>query len=366
VTLALASCQCNEGGDGNALRARGDAGDAGPAVGPRGPLRLLTLNVANGAGDRFRTAEHRARQGAFLAASGADVATLQEVDLGADRSGNVDVAAEIAAAITPALAGCPPEVPAPPHVREDGTVLRRCAGGAVLFATAFRGDDPFHLGADGLPGGIMDADEALNPKGTDRGADAFYGHAMVVRAPFRVDSAYTLSLPVAATSDLPPAELLAALASGSPSADTLRALAIRNVENRRLPAIEPRAALVAHVTSDASGPLVIIGAHLETFGATEIRRRQLEAVLAIARAELVAAPGRHVAIMGDLNTSPDELAPTFAAASFVRAAAPPDPAVFELDQIWVDPGLVVMEAARRPATDVSDHTFAATTMVRRP
>lgn len=59
----------------------------------------MTLNIANGAGDAFRTAANRARQGGFIARASVDVVGMQEVDIGVSRSGDVDTAAAVASAV---------------------------------------------------------------------------------------------------------------------------------------------------------------------------------------------------------------------------------------------------------------------------
>ena len=62
---------------------------------PPSVVTALSFNLANGAGDEYRTAAQRAAQRRFLDTSGADVVALQEVDSFVLRSGDVDVVREV-------------------------------------------------------------------------------------------------------------------------------------------------------------------------------------------------------------------------------------------------------------------------------
>lgn len=333
-----------------------------PQLVPPGPITLMTLNIACGAGDAFRTAENRVKQGAFVARSGAEMIGFQEVDVGVDRSGNVDTAASVAAAIEPGFGSCSFDVVDPPHMRGDGTRVTRCAAGAIVFGTGFRADDPFAPNADGTPSGIQDGDESLNPAGVDRGADAFYGNALVVRAPWQIEGAYTVALPTTASGPNLPTTLLDRLARGDVDADVIAALATHNDGARRRPAIEPRSALVVRVRKSTTTTLSVITTHFEaSAGPMELRRAQLDAVVAIVRAEQQ-KNAHHVVVMGDFNMTPADAQPSLAAGGLVRGA-PPEPAT-DIDQLWLDPAFTVDVAKRVPTENVSDHAIAALATLR--
>lgn len=320
----------------------------------------MTVNIANGAGDSFRTAESRARQGAFVARSAAQLVGLQEVDVGADRSGNLDTAAGVAGAAAPGFGACTFAVDDHPHVRRDGTRLARCEAGSIVFAVGFRGDDPFAAAGDGTPSGIKDGDDAVNPTGVDRGADAFYGNALIVGAPWEVEATYSVGLPMDAAGPSAAEPLLDRLARGGPDEDAIAALATHNDAIRRQRGIEPRAALVVRVRKPGTTAISVITTHLESSGPRELRRAQLDGVVAIGRAEQKS--NHPVVVMGDFNMLPADAQPNLGAAGFVRAA-PPE-ATTDIDQIWLDRALIVDTATRVPTEGVSDHAHAAMATLR--
>lgn len=331
-----------------------------PVLAPPGEASVMSFNIASGAGDRFRTAQSRLAQGALVADAGADVVALQEVDVDVDRSGNVDTAAAVAAAVAPGFGSCALDVAAPPHLRPDGTRLARCEAGAIVFGVGFRGDDPFAAASDGTPSGIMDADDSLGPTGVDRGRDAAYGNALIVRAPWRVEAAYTVALPIDPAGPVADAALLDRLRQG-PAGDALAALAAHNEAIRRQRGIEPRSVLVVRVTKPGTTPLTVLTTHLESAGASEVRRAQLAALTAIARAEQRRADA-HLVVAGDLNMPPSEAQPAMTEAGFVLAAPPA--ATVEIDQIWAGAGVVVETAARIPTGGASDHAEATSARLR--
>ncbi|MBX3186570.1 MAG: endonuclease/exonuclease/phosphatase family protein [Labilithrix sp.] len=331
------------------------------ALTPPGPLTLMSVNIASGAGDRFRTADHRVGQGAFVARSSAEVVGLQEVDVGVDRSGDADTAARVAAAASPGFATCAFAVVDPPHLRGDGTRLARCEAGAIVFGVGFRGDDPFAADDRGTPSGIMDGDDSLNPTGVDRGADALYGNALIVAAPWEVEATYTVALPMDASGPRAPDTLLDRLARESPDVDAIAALAAHNDATRRRRGIEPRSALVARIRKPGTTALSVITTHLESAGPSELRGAQLDALVAIARVEQQRNDHR-VVVLGDFNMPSSEARPALAAAGFVLAA--PTEAAADIDQIWVDATLVIDAATRAPTDGASDHAYAPIATVR--
>src|SRR6478735_516830 len=161
------------------------ASTAGACSQPGGAkLTLLTVNIANGAGDLYRSSEMRRQQARFVAASDASIVAMQEVDIDVERSFHTDTGDDVlglACAV------------AQPAFSPDG--VRRCSGpdGSYLFGRAFQGDDTYAL-VDGLPAGISDGDDTVPPSGTDRTPGAQYGDALGVRG-LAVDDAYAVGLP---------------------------------------------------------------------------------------------------------------------------------------------------------------------------
>jgi endonuclease/exonuclease/phosphatase family metal-dependent hydrolase len=334
-------------------------------------MTVMSFNMASGAGDRFRTAANRRAQGVFLGRSAPDVVGLQEVDLGVDRSGDADTAHELAAALAggSGVGDCTFDVPAVPHVRADGTRIARCAFGATVFGVGFRADDTFAAGKDALPSGIMDADPSDGAVGVDRSSDAFYGNALVVRAPWEVASAYDLALPIDAAGPSAPPALLAELARDARDdrldvdAGALSRLAAHNEAVRGQRGVEPRAALVVRVHRRDAGErahFTVITTHLESAGTQALRLAQLSSVADVVRAERAGLA--RVVVAGDFNALPDVVAAVLGAVGLVHAA--PADATPEIDQIWVDVGLAV-ELAALPATGgTSDHARAVLARVR--
>jgi len=314
-------------------------------------LTLLTLNLANGAGDVYRTPAARAREAAFVAGTGAQLVALEEVDLDVERSGRVDCAREVAA--IDCTVSDPPFTP-------DG--VRRCtgAGAAVLFGRAFQGDDPYDA-TSGIPSGIIDDDPSINPPGTDRSAAASFGDALIARV--GVTDAYVVELPTdaAQVADDP---LFADLARDPPSEAARATLAARNVTLRQGPAIEPRVVLVTRVPRVGARTLSVLVTHLESADPSgAVRARQLDRVLAVAKAERAGPPARDVVVLGDFNQAASDSAAPMSAAGLRQAAGPLDDRSV-IDQIWIDETLALVGADLVPTGGVSDHAFAARAVVR--
>jgi endonuclease/exonuclease/phosphatase family metal-dependent hydrolase len=314
------------------------------------PITLLTLNLANGAGDEYRTPAARARQAAFVASTGAQLIALQEVDLNVQRSGYADCAREVAAI------DCTVDVP---PFTPDG--IRRCVSddGAVLFGRAFQGDDPYDA-VDGVPSGIIDGDSSINPPGTDRSAAAAFGDALVVRGPS--GDGYVVELPTNETqvADNP---LFGELARDPPSAAARAELATQNQALRRGPAIEPRVVLVTRIPRYRARTMSVLVTHLESGDFAALRTRQLDRVLAVARAERAGPPARDVVVLGDLNQSAAECAAQMAAAGLVDAIG--DRAgIAGFDQLWIDPSLQLVAGEPVPTNGVTDHPYAIRAVVR--
>lgn len=294
-------------------------------------VRVMTLNAANGAGDRFRTSDTRSLQRSLL--QGADIAALQEVDVGVERSGKLNTPLEVAG---PAFSGCTFAVTAAPHLSPDGVLRCSADAGTVLFGLGFRGNDGVS--------GIIDADTSLNPASEDRSPDALYGNALVIRG-LKLDSAVVVALPVVTDMSLEP---YATLSKGP-----LEALAAHNLATRTMPDNEPRSVLVARL-----GKIVVLATHLETAAFPAVRAAQLNAALAIARAER--AQGRRVIFMGDFNMPSSEAEAVLADAGFAHSVGD------GIDQVWADPSLSVSEVSERPTEGASDHPVAPSVTLSEP
>jgi endonuclease/exonuclease/phosphatase family metal-dependent hydrolase len=306
------------------------------------PVTLLTINIASGAGDVYRSSDNRARQAAFVAGSGAGIIGMEEVDINADRSFHTDTAndvLEIACSL------------ATPEYTADGIRACRGAGGTYDFGLALRGDDTFELDENGLPTGIP------GDGSTDRSHDAVYGVALGARD-FAVSDAYDVGLP---TSPQQPADdpLYTALAQSGPDSPARAELAARNLALRTEPAVEPRTALVSRIERPNAAPLTVIVTHLEINEFLDISANQLARVLVVARAERAGPPARRVIVMGDFNNATIGHADEFTAAGLRRALIPPDGVGDNLDQIWIDDELLLLDADQLPTMGVTDHAVAA-------
>lgn len=358
-----------------ALFACGSAEDTPPGTPPSTPgptptpapvevetrLGVMTFNIANGAGDAFRTPEIRKKQGALVARSGPDVVGMQEVDVNAVRSGDVDTAAAVAVEIAPGFDACTFDIGAAPHVRGDGTRVARCTAGAIVFGAGFRADDPFAAASDGTPSGIIDDDTSIDPASVDRGADAFYGNAFVVRAPWSLVGSYTVTLAVTPDDPGAPASLVERLSRAELDAETLASLAAHNEAARHARGVEPRSVLVVRVGRESSPTFSVLTTHLEAGDEAPLRRAQLAGVIAVARAERIHSANR-VVVMGDFNMPAFDVEPGLGMAGFVRAAPPNVEG--DLDQVWVDATLALDGVERVLTEGASDHGAAPSAVVR--
>jgi endonuclease/exonuclease/phosphatase family metal-dependent hydrolase len=313
------------------------------------PISLLSFNMANGSDDVYRTPDTRMRQAEFIAQSGAQLVALQEVDLNVERSGWVDTAR--------AVSGLDCLVKQPPF-SVDG--VRRCVGvnGMVIFGLTFHGNDPFDLQC-GLPSGIPDGDTSLNPTSVDRSPDSSFGNALLVLGRLEVTETYAVELP---TDPSQPADdpLFSALGVGDLTDGERAELGARNLALRQGPAIEPRVVLVTRIARSAANPLSVLVTHLESAASVDLKQRQLERVIAVAKAERAGPPARVPVILGDFNMTPADTSPPLQAAGFVLAAG--DAA--SIDQLWTDRSLNVVSAAEVPTNGVSDHANATRATVR--
>lgn len=298
---------------------------------------LMTLNVANGAGDRYRTAMTRTVQQSFIAQS--TVVALQEVDVGVTRSGDVNTALVLAG---PEFEGCHFQVAQAPHLSADGALRCDSAAGTVLFGLSLRGSD-----AAGMPLGITDEDLSLNPKSVDRGFDALYGNALILRGA-AAEFVAVVGLPADAAPPEPGA--YAALVASTPERR-----ASHNLDIRSRPGLEPRSALLARLSRRGAPTLSVINVHLSSGDVEPLRLTQLGAVVEMAQAER--ASGRELVVMGDLNLSVAQAASRLSDAGFVSASS------VALDQLWVDSALTLLDANDVPGEGATDHAYAITAIV---
>jgi hypothetical protein len=90
---------------------------------------VLTLNLANGAHEKYRTAENRQAQAELIQDTGARIVGFQEVDVGAGRTGHVHTALDVVRRLNPAFdvftSGA--AVPTVPSVTRWPGATRPCA-----------------------------------------------------------------------------------------------------------------------------------------------------------------------------------------------------------------------------------------------
>lgn len=307
-----------------------------PPPPPPSVVTALSLNLANGAGDEYRTPAQRDAQRRFLDASGAELVALQEVDSFVLRSGDADVAREV----TPF--DCVPGEWSP-----DG--VRGCVGegGVSLMARALCGPDPYANDEKGVPAGI--------PGGgtTDRRPSACYGIALVIRNTLTVTNAFTLGLPNSFDGGVVDDELDALLTAPELTQPTRDRLAAHNAQLRLGPAIEPRTALVAHVSRAHGTPLAVIVVHFEPVRSGDLAQHQLSRVRSLARWER--ERGRRVVLLGDFNLTPEQASAVLSDAGVVRAVEPAAVARPLIDQVWLDLALTPRRAEQRSTEGTSDH-----------
>ena len=318
-------------------------------------LRLVTLNIANGAGDAYRTAEARSQQAAWLEQTEPGVVALQEVDVGVKRTDDRNTALDVVARMNPAMRACFHTDHR--HRTADGTTRFDSGAGTLVTGASFYGDERSICGRE------------VDPTEADRGAAASYGNATYVAPPNRVEDAYTVSLPRtdAALSESEERGL-ASLGKGAFSDEERALLAAANEAQRAGAGDEPRSALVTRVVDGSGHRTSIINVHLSHDVA--IRGRQLEAIAAIARSEGRGPPAREVVVMGDFNATREEVAPYLESAGLRRTVGSPRAPEGEsnfgaLDQIYVS-ATVETEASAQLQTDgASDHPNGGTTTIQR-
>jgi endonuclease/exonuclease/phosphatase family metal-dependent hydrolase len=333
---------------------------------------VLTLNLANGADDKYRTAENREDQAALIRDTGATIVGLQEVDVGLGRSGNVNTALDIARQLNPSFNAFTngTSVPTVPIGEEapatairkggDGTTLYQTPEGTLVTGESFSGDDRGGLGT--------------------RDASATYGNAVYVAAPEKVVDAYTVTLPTSTSGDGRPVsstEDLAALGDGKVSDTERTALAQRNDALRKDNPVEPRSALVTRVVGPDGREKSIINVHLTAGGdQSGLRAKQLALVADLARAEGNGPPQREVVVMGDFNDSTKNVGAALEGAGLHRVVGGKKEGINNYDQIWTSGGLDTDTSAQVETggnvlghihdsqKGVSDHPYAGYTVIR--
>src|SRR5262249_54552458 len=138
-----------------------------------------------------------------------------------------------------------------------------------------------------------------NPTSVDRSPEASFGNALVVFGNLEVTDVYVVELPTDATqvADDP---LFSELGAGDLTESERAELAAHNLALRVGPAIEPRVVLVARIARPNAIPLSVLVVHIEAEGTVDLKVRQLERVIAVAKAERVGPPARAPVILGDL------------------------------------------------------------------
>lgn len=321
---------------------------------------VLTLNLANGQKNGgYRTPEGRERQAALIRETGATIAAFQEVDTNVDRSGNANTSLDVVRRVNPSfdvftngtsvptvsMSADAPET----AIRKgsDGTTLYQTPQGTLVTGESFSGDDRGGLG--------------------DGGADATYGNALYVGTPNKVVDAYTVELPPTPGGDGPPVaspEELAALADGKLTDAERDALGQRNENIRKHSSIEPRSALVTRVVGPDGRERSIITTHLAKNGDKELRAKQLQYLAQVAQAESKGPPAREVMVLGDFNSSTQEVGAALEGAGLHRVVGGKKDTEANFDQIWVSGGTDTDTSAQVKAGKASDHKYAGYTVIR--
>lgn len=336
--------------------------DAKELPDPDGGLGVLSLNLANGAGDRYRTPANRAAQAALLREAGASVVGFQEVDTGVGRSGDVATAVDVVRHLNPAFEifaapGSPPVVDL--HDASPATAIRRGADGTTLYQTP---------SGTLISGASFSGDDRGGGVAGDRGADATYGNALYVAAPHRVVDAYTIAVPHSAASDAPPVaghEQLAQLADGNLTREERTALGDTNDAIRRGARTEPRTALIARVTGPDGKERTIINVHLAAGREHEaLRQKQLSFLADVISAEQRGPPAREIVLMGDFNDSVSDVGRVLEPIGMRREVGGRTEGIRNIDQIWVSRATEADTSAQVKTNGVSDHPHAAHTVVR--
>lgn len=325
-----------------------------------GGVGVMSLNLANGAGDKYRTAANRAAQAALLREAGASVVGFQEVDTGVSRSGDVATALDIARQVSPSLEAFGPGRNPPVvdlHAEAPDTALRKGADGTTLYQTP---------GATLITGESFSGDDRGGGVAGDRGADATYGNALYVAAPNRVTEAYTLVLPHSVDgAPVSSSEDLAALAAGPLSAEERAALGTRNEAARRAAKSEPRTALIARMVGPDGRERTVINVHLAAGRENEaLRHKQLAFLAQAIQAEQRGPPARDVVLMGDFNDSVADVGRALEPIGMRREVGGRKEGIRNIDQIWVSQAVHADTSAQVKTNGTSDHPHAAYTVVR--
>jgi endonuclease/exonuclease/phosphatase family metal-dependent hydrolase len=329
---------------------------------------VLTLNTANGVqSGRYRDGDDRQRQADFIKATGASIVALQEVDVGVDRTQNVNTALDIIRrnhssfdVFTDPNAKVPrvdigqdaPET----AIREgrDGTTLYQTPEGTLVTGESFSGDD--------REGGVDDD--------TDKGAS--YGNALFVAAPNKVSEAYTVALPSSLNKGAPsaPSEAqLAALADGKLTDAERTQLEQSNEAIRDDPnGEEPRSALVTRVVGPDGRETTYINTHTAAGeGSEQLRQDQLAYIAQLAEAESKGPPAREVVVLGDLNDSTGAVDAAFDSTfdgGLNRTVGGDSYGRHNFDQIWTTGGLNTTNSAQVATHQtISDHENAGYTVI---
>jgi hypothetical protein len=335
-----------------------DLPDVGNGVG------VMTLNSASGADgppwdrDQYRKADNREKQANLIKESGATIVGFQEADVGVNRTDNVNTALDVARRANSAfepffdpnnnVPTVSMDEPAPDTaIRKgaDGTTIYQTPGAALVTGESFSGDD-----------------RAINK---DAGADASYGNALYVAEPNQLVEAYTVSLPRSAGGPDPASpELVGKLASGGVSAEERAELGKVNEAVRDAPGSEPRSALVARVKGPDGKERTIINTHLSSVDNPEERKKQIEYLAQLVKAETQANPGREVVVMGDFNSSTAEVGAGLEGAGMHREVGGKKEADHNFDQVWVTNNANTDTSAQVNTNGTSDHDYAGYTVLR--
>jgi hypothetical protein len=227
----------------------------------------------------------------------------------------------------------------------DGTTIYQTPDATLVSGESFSGDDRAIKG--------------------DAGADATYGNALYVAKPNQLVEAYTVSLPHSGAEPAPASpELIGKLASGGVSEEERAQLGQVNEAVRKGAGSEPRSALVARVTGPDGKERTIINTHLASVDNPEERKKQIDYLAQLVKAETQANPGREVVVMGDFNSSTAEVGTGLEGAGMHREVGGKKETGDNFDQVWVTNNANGDTSAQVNTNGASDHNYAGYTVLR--
>jgi hypothetical protein len=128
---------------------------------------------------------------------------------------------------------------------------------------------------------------------------------------------------------------------------------------------EPRGALVARVMGPDGKERTIINVHLAGVDNVEERKKQIDYLAQMVKAETQANPGREVVVMGDFNSSTAEVGAGLEGAGMHREVGGKKETGDNFDQVWVTNNANADTSAQVSTDGASDHKYAGYTVLRK-